>query len=50
MDYICMCICLFTASGERKPKIDLFRTCVAAIPRLIPDGMSRQDLIELLAK
>uniref|UniRef100_I3J4N3 Furry homolog, like n=1 Tax=Oreochromis niloticus TaxID=8128 RepID=I3J4N3_ORENI len=37
-------------TGERKPKIDLFRTCVAAIPRLIPDGMSRQDLIELLAK
>lgn len=36
--------------GERKPKIDLFRTCVAAIPRLIPDGMSRLDLIELLAK
>ncbi|XP_077964900.1 protein furry homolog-like isoform X6 [Gasterosteus aculeatus] len=37
-------------TGERKPKIDLFRTCVAAIPRLIPDGMSRLDLIELLAK
>ncbi|XP_076134284.1 protein furry homolog-like isoform X3 [Alosa pseudoharengus] len=37
-------------TGERKPKIDLFRTCVAAIPRLIPDGMSRTDLIELLAK
>ncbi|XP_061680051.1 protein furry homolog-like isoform X3 [Syngnathoides biaculeatus] len=37
-------------TGERKPKIDLFRTCIAAIPRLIPDGMSRQDLIELLAK
>uniref|UniRef100_A0A3P8WVZ6 Furry homolog, like n=1 Tax=Cynoglossus semilaevis TaxID=244447 RepID=A0A3P8WVZ6_CYNSE len=37
-------------TGERKPKIDLFRTCVAAIPRLIPDGMTRQDLIELLAK
>uniref|UniRef100_A0A3Q0T083 Furry homolog, like n=1 Tax=Amphilophus citrinellus TaxID=61819 RepID=A0A3Q0T083_AMPCI len=37
-------------TGERKPKIDLFRTCVAAIPRLIPDGMSKQDLIELLAK
>ncbi|XP_051954043.1 protein furry homolog-like isoform X4 [Xyrauchen texanus] len=37
-------------TGERKPKIDLFRTCVAAVPRLIPDGMSRQDLIELLAK
>ncbi|XP_042638065.1 protein furry homolog-like [Orycteropus afer afer] len=37
-------------TGERKPKIDLFRTCVAAIPRLIPDGMSRTDLIELLAR
>lgn len=36
--------------GERKPKIDLFRTCIAAIPRLIPDGMSRTDLIELLAR
>ncbi|GFY64536.1 protein furry [Trichonephila inaurata madagascariensis] len=31
-------------TGERKPKIDLFRTCVAAVPRLIPDGMSRHDL------
>ncbi|XP_041435398.1 protein furry homolog-like isoform X6 [Xenopus laevis] len=37
-------------TGERKPKIDLFRTCIAAIPRLIPDGMSRADLIELLAR
>jgi len=37
-------------TGERKPKIDLFRTCVAAIPRLIPDGMSRQDLIDLLSR
>lgn len=37
-------------SGERKPKIDLFRTCVAAIPRLIPEGMSRSDLIELLSR
>lgn len=36
--------------GERKPKIDLFRTCIAAIPRVIPDGMSRTDLIELLAR
>eukprot|EP00069_Balaena_mysticetus_P017617 bmy_10809T0 len=43
--------CLFTIlKGERKPKIDLFRTCIAAIPRLIPDGMSRTDLIELLAR
>uniref|UniRef100_A0A5S6QGF4 Protein furry-like protein-like n=1 Tax=Trichuris muris TaxID=70415 RepID=A0A5S6QGF4_TRIMR len=36
--------------GERKPKIDLFRTCIAAIPRLLPDGMSRQDVVELLAR
>ena len=37
-------------SGERKPKIDLFRTCVAAIPRLIPDGISKSDLIDLLSR
>lgn len=37
-------------TGERKPKIDLFRTCIAAIPRLIPDGMSKNDLIDLLAR
>lgn len=37
-------------TGERKPKIDLFRTCVAAIPRLIPDGMSRPDLVDLLSR
>ena len=28
--------------GERKPKMDLLRTCVAAVPRLIPDGMTGQ--------
>uniref|UniRef100_A0A663FEW3 FRY microtubule binding protein n=1 Tax=Aquila chrysaetos chrysaetos TaxID=223781 RepID=A0A663FEW3_AQUCH len=37
-------------TGERKPKIDLFRTCVAAIPRLLPDGMSKLELIDLLAR
>ncbi|KAI1301913.1 Protein furry -like protein-like [Halotydeus destructor] len=37
-------------TGERKPKIDLFRTCIAAIPRLIPDGMTRQELIDLLSR
>ncbi|UXI15497.1 Heterogeneous nuclear ribonucleoprotein K [Sarcoptes scabiei] len=36
--------------GERKPKIDLFRTCVAAIPRLIPDGIAKTDLIDLLLR
>ncbi|EFX83758.1 hypothetical protein DAPPUDRAFT_223280, partial [Daphnia pulex] len=37
-------------SGERKPQIDLFRTCVAAMPRLIPDGMPRSELVELLSR
>ena len=37
-------------SGERKPKIDLFRTCIAAIPRLIPDGIPKSDLIDLLSR
>lgn len=37
-------------SSERKPKIELFRTCIAAIPRIIPDGMSRPDLIDLLSR
>ncbi|XP_064103219.1 protein furry-like isoform X6 [Macrobrachium nipponense] len=37
-------------TGERKPKIDLFRTCVAAVPRLIPDGMSGRDLVDLLGR
>lgn len=27
-------------SGDAKPKLDLFRTCIAAIPRLLPDPMS----------
>uniref|UniRef100_A0A3B5AB99 Protein furry homolog n=1 Tax=Stegastes partitus TaxID=144197 RepID=A0A3B5AB99_9TELE len=37
-------------TGERKPKIDLFRTCVAAIPRILPDGMSKPELIDLLSR
>jgi hypothetical protein len=36
--------------GEVKPKLDLFRTCLAAIPRLLPDPMSYQELIELLTR
>lgn len=35
---------------ERKPKIDLFRTCIAAVPRLIPDNMTRNELVDLLAR
>ncbi|XP_047125679.1 protein furry homolog-like isoform X1 [Hydra vulgaris] len=37
-------------SGERKPKIDLFRTCVAAIPKCIPDGMGKEELVELISR
>lgn len=37
-------------TGERKPKIDLFRTCIAAIPRLIPDNISQPELVDLLAR
>ncbi|XP_071055767.1 protein furry isoform X2 [Onthophagus taurus] len=37
-------------TGERKPRIDLFRTCVAAVPRLIPDGMTGTELVDLLSR
>ena len=37
-------------TGERKPRIDLFRTCVAAVPRLIPDGMTGSELVDMLAR
>lgn len=37
-------------SSGQKPKLDLLRTCVAAIPRILPDGMSREDLLDLLSR
>ncbi|XP_076833459.1 protein furry homolog isoform X6 [Brachyhypopomus gauderio] len=37
-------------TGERKPKIDLFRTCVAAIPRILPEGMTKLELVDLLSR
>ncbi|UJR37705.1 hypothetical protein I4U23_030400, partial [Adineta vaga] len=37
-------------SGDRKPKIDLLRTCIAALPRLLPLGTSQEELIEMLAR
>lgn len=33
-----------------KPKLDLLKTCVAAIPRVMPEGMMREDLIDLLSR
>jgi len=35
---------------DAKPKLDLFRTVVAAIPRLLPDGMSRSELVDTLSR
>lgn len=40
----------FIFSGDRKPKLDLLRICIASIPRLLPDGMSRAELIDLIAR
>lgn len=37
-------------TGERKPRIDLFRTCVAAVPRLIPDSMTMHELVDMLSR
>lgn len=37
-------------TGERKPRIDLFRTCVAAVPRLIPDTMTGHELVDMLSR
>lgn len=37
-------------TSDRKPKIDLFRTCIAAIPRLIPENMTSLDLVDLLTR
>ena len=36
---------------EKKPKLDLLRTCVAAIPRLMPSNdLSVQELVEMLLR
>ena len=40
----------FGFSGDRKPKLDLLRTCIAALPRLLPLGTSQEELIEMLAR
>lgn len=37
-------------TSDRKPKIDLFRTCVAAVPRLIPDSMTPEEFVDLLSR
>ena len=37
-------------ADDAKPKLDLFRMVIAAIPRLVPDGMSRGDLVDTLSR
>ncbi|PAV74805.1 hypothetical protein WR25_11823 [Diploscapter pachys] len=37
-------------NSDSKPKIDLFRTCVAAIPRLLPEPMTPVELIDILTR
>ncbi|CAI5444117.1 unnamed protein product [Caenorhabditis angaria] len=37
-------------SGDAKPKLDLFRTCIAAIPRLLPEPMGYVELIDILTR
>ncbi|GMT19926.1 hypothetical protein PFISCL1PPCAC_11223, partial [Pristionchus fissidentatus] len=36
--------------GDAKPKLDLLRTCVAAIPRLLPDPMTPIELVDMLTR
>jgi len=36
--------------GDVRPKLDLLRLCLAAIPRLLPDPMAPSDLIDLLTR
>lgn len=37
-------------SNETRPKVELFKTCIAAIPKLIPIGMTKAELIDLLSR
>ncbi|VDO12065.1 unnamed protein product [Brugia timori] len=37
-------------TGDVRPKLDLYRTCIAAIPRLLPESMSHSELVELLVR
>jgi hypothetical protein len=38
------------APDDAKPKLDLFRTVIAAIPRLIPDGTIKNNLLNFIKK
>uniref|UniRef100_A0A0K0DZP1 Cell morphogenesis protein N-terminal domain-containing protein n=1 Tax=Strongyloides stercoralis TaxID=6248 RepID=A0A0K0DZP1_STRER len=36
--------------GDCRPKLDLFRTAMAAIPRLLPESMPHTDLLDILSR
>jgi hypothetical protein len=36
--------------GDKKPKLDLLKTCVASIPRLLPSGLNKEELIDLFCR
>ena len=40
----------FDHSGERKQKVKLLQTCVGAIPRILPEGISKESLVELISR
>ena len=39
----------YMSSADRVPKLDLLKTCVAAIPRVIPSDISNESLVDLLS-
>ena len=43
-------IACFPFRGDKKPKLELLKTCVASIPRIMPEGMSLEELIDLLSR
>lgn len=37
-------------SGERKPKVSLLKTCLAALPRIMPTDIGRDELVEIISR
>ena len=55
LHHTCTCVLIvflivFSLRGEHKPKLGLLNTCVAAIPRIMPEGMSKTAIVELLSR
>ena len=41
---------MLSLRGERKPKLDLLKTFVSVIPRIMPEGVSKTAVVELLSR